>query len=770
MSNFYLQAPPSGGGGGVAGVSSLNGQTGALTLIAGTNITLTPGAGTLTIDASGGGSAPIYPANLIVFGDGVTPGGTTDVNFFHNVTSQLTAIITNDVGGSQGNFIVSPTNVNLGGNTDDFVGGNFSYSQVLNGAHQINMTIGDGFASLFGSVGVSATYNSSTLVRQLVLTNGTSAATVNWFWPTTDGTALQVLTTDGAGNLSFTTQTGMAINTLAPVIGDGSVGNPIAIFSQVGRVPFYDLSTGFLTDSSNLMKTPQGLNNSFGNINAFWGDGGNASVTGSDNNIVGSNSAATMLTSGSNNVGHGNGVFQSTVTGQNNIAVGSSAGATIVSGNGNVFLGFGADAASGSIQNSVALGNLAVTDRDNQLAIGRDTLTQITDFKIRGINYTMPSSSPDGFLKNTSGVVTWSGISVDGTTITGDGVSTPLSASAVSAPIYPATQIVFGDGTTPGGITSSNLIYDLSLDRFTILSTMQPGSGFFFDGASGIRTEYTDNFTTFDAKVLLGSSNAVLEYQDISGNQNTTILLTGTQGTFAYSGSTFNSVISATNVDVQMSVSDVAGTFTGDIVTDGTHTQISWQDLTGQTEAIVDLMGTGFTIGWNNLASGLSQSFSANFGGLQLTTNDGTTNTTYAWPSTPATAGQVLGDPTGSHNLEWVDVSSIAPTAQTATLTDNTTTPTDLPEMLFTPGPSGVSVSYIISYNIERDTEMQTGDFKIQYYATTTSFRLAGDNFDFDDCGITFSMSLAVTGQVQYISTNTGVDANIFWTIQVLND
>lgn len=42
-----------------SGVSSLNGQTGALTLDAGTGITITPGAGTLTISATGA-SSPYY--------------------------------------------------------------------------------------------------------------------------------------------------------------------------------------------------------------------------------------------------------------------------------------------------------------------------------------------------------------------------------------------------------------------------------------------------------------------------------------------------------------------------------------------------------------------------------------------------------------------------------------------------------------------------------------------------------------------------------------
>ena len=44
-----------GGGGGGGGVSSLNGLTGTLSLVAGTNVTVTPGSGTITIASSAGG-------------------------------------------------------------------------------------------------------------------------------------------------------------------------------------------------------------------------------------------------------------------------------------------------------------------------------------------------------------------------------------------------------------------------------------------------------------------------------------------------------------------------------------------------------------------------------------------------------------------------------------------------------------------------------------------------------------------------------------------
>lgn len=59
MANNYVDLPSLSGGGGGSGVSSLNSLTGALSLIAGSNITITPAGSNITISSSGGGIASI---------------------------------------------------------------------------------------------------------------------------------------------------------------------------------------------------------------------------------------------------------------------------------------------------------------------------------------------------------------------------------------------------------------------------------------------------------------------------------------------------------------------------------------------------------------------------------------------------------------------------------------------------------------------------------------------------------------------------------------
>lgn len=84
MSTQYIHYPNNSGSG--SGVTSLNGQTGALTLVAGSGITITPGLGTLTIAATGSGSGTVTSVDLStstaalhITGGPITTSGVIDL-------------------------------------------------------------------------------------------------------------------------------------------------------------------------------------------------------------------------------------------------------------------------------------------------------------------------------------------------------------------------------------------------------------------------------------------------------------------------------------------------------------------------------------------------------------------------------------------------------------------------------------------------------------------------------------------------------------------
>jgi hypothetical protein len=113
--------------------------------------------------------------------------------------------------------------------------------------------------------------------------------------------------------------------------------------------------------------------------NNLFISGGNSTLSGTFNTIVGTN-AMSALTSGSGNVGYGSGVLNNTTIGNDNTAVGGSALNGNISGNSNTAVGSGAQLiGSGSNNSSVGVLSLSsLTNGSNNVALGRSALAGVS--------------------------------------------------------------------------------------------------------------------------------------------------------------------------------------------------------------------------------------------------------------------------------------------------------------------------------------------------------------------------------------------------------
>lgn len=185
MDQFFVGYPSSGGGGG-GGVTTLNGLSGALSLVAGSGITITPSGSNITIAASGGSGANTALSNLA-----------------------STAVNTDILPDSNNSHVLGTAG--------------FAWQDVHTASVSSNTTLGiQSGADLNVTVGTTA---SVTIPRTFYQNNGSSQplfsfpdllnnnflnfsppntnTAPSFILPGSDGANGNALTTDGAGNLSF---------------------------------------------------------------------------------------------------------------------------------------------------------------------------------------------------------------------------------------------------------------------------------------------------------------------------------------------------------------------------------------------------------------------------------------------------------------------------------------------------------------------------------------------------------------------------------------
>lgn len=86
----YVRYPPASGSGGVI---SLNALTGAIDLIAGANVTITPGVGTITISTTG-----VFSRSINLVAVSTTAGAVADTDYFYLASGTTTITLPTAVG------------------------------------------------------------------------------------------------------------------------------------------------------------------------------------------------------------------------------------------------------------------------------------------------------------------------------------------------------------------------------------------------------------------------------------------------------------------------------------------------------------------------------------------------------------------------------------------------------------------------------------------------------------------------------------------------
>ena len=157
-------------------------------------------------------------------------------------------------------------------------------------------------------------------------------------YPTSDGSANQVLKTDGSGTLSFVDQAsgggGLSSDAKDNVLGGDNAGGNLDISNATSYVAAYNV---FIGDNAGAACTTANSNTFIGN------QAGESVTTGYSNCLFGQNTGQ-ALTTGYSNVAYGQGALYSATTGDLNIAIGQQA---MLFGNGNYNIAIGETALNG---------------------------------------------------------------------------------------------------------------------------------------------------------------------------------------------------------------------------------------------------------------------------------------------------------------------------------------------------------------------------------------------------------------------------------------
>ena len=471
--------------------------------------------------------------------------------------TSITASTSLDVTGSTG--IILENDETITNSTDGTVlingtvaGGTGSAAGVFtsNGDHDVTLQTGN---STTGSITITDGANGNIAITP----NGSGAVQLDGLsWPTADGSANQVLKTDGSGSLSFAS-VATSVNGLSDaLIEDNSLylgQDPSSTTStaqrniSIGTTALDAITTG---DDNTAIGYDALTNNTTGHDNVAIGYNVlKSNVGGAGNSAMGSGSL-TSNTGGDYNTAIGNNSLKENIGGGNNVAIGNSSLRDNTSGNNNTSVGKSSSQLITTGDNNVTLGYLAgnvLTTGGNNVIIGSD-------------------SDPSANSGSNQIVIGYGAIGKGDNTVTiGNGDITAWSAS--------------DDNEVDLG-SSSVEFKDLYIDGTANLDAVDIDGGAIDGAAIGANSASTGSFTTLTASTSLdvtGSTGIILENDEtITNSSDGTVLITATttslSGDLTVTGNDLvfgNAETISNSVDGTVAITATTTSLSGDLTVTG---------------------------------------------------------------------------------------------------------------------------------------------------------------------------------------------------------